>query len=218
MLKPDAVLFVDASNVYLSLKRQGDLPFGSEGYAKLLKELSETFEVKRVLFYDSVKNRALDLVGYSKQQRFHEKLRKTLPLLSIKTRKLIYPVKLDESFLREAAETTGLAGVSSEKLYSFLKQLGFVKLSKEKGLDVLIVVDMLQTHKTERNDYLILFSGDSDFVPAVELIQSEGAKVVNLHLWNGSSTELRRACFAHALFDASLNKLVYSRKIDSLKS
>jgi len=73
---------------------------------------------------------------------------------------------------------------------------------------------MLEAHKTGKFDKLILLSGDSDFVPAIELIQKEGAGVINLHVYAGSSKELRDTCAQHAKIevetDGSVSLIFYT--------
>jgi uncharacterized LabA/DUF88 family protein len=48
---------------------------------------------------------------------------------------------------------------------------------------------------------VIIISGDADFCPAVKLARLLGLRVLNLHAYSGSSSELRDTCNGHALID-----------------
>ncbi|MBI1973928.1 NYN domain-containing protein, partial [Candidatus Micrarchaeota archaeon] len=113
--KPLAALFIDASNFYHSLKKQNDLPFDAEQFASLAKELSNAFELKEIYFYDSEKDISRDPLGYSKQQRFHERLRKELKNLEIRTRKLRYVTSISKEDAAKEARSVGLPQNTDDK-------------------------------------------------------------------------------------------------------
>ena len=48
--------------------------------------------------------------------------------------------------------------------------------TKEKGIDVLLVVDMIKTALSKKYNTLIILSGDADFAPAIEFAKSLGMK------------------------------------------
>ncbi len=204
-IKPSAILLIDSSNFYHSLKEQNDLPFDAEQFALLVKELNKKFDLKKINFYDAMKNRAKDPIGYSKQQRFHSRLRKAIPNIEIKHLKLRYVRSISKEEAFKISKEIGIPSNLKDKLYLFLKKLGVVKLTREKGLDVLIVIDALEAHRSGKYDNIILLSGDSDFVPAVKFMQNDGAKVINLHAYSGSSNELRETCSSHILIDIDAN-------------
>jgi len=204
-IKPSALLFIDGSNFYHSLKFQNDLPFDETGYAHLFKELSNHFDLKEINFYDAIKDRIRDPNGYARQQQFHARFKNIDSRVKIKTRKLRYALSISKERSNEVAKGVGLASSLTDKLYLFLKKLNVVKHSHEKGLDILLIVDVLEAHRDKKVDKLILLSGDSDYVPAVEFMQRAGAKLVNLHTFSGSSKELRDACFEHMLIDVDLS-------------
>ena len=78
-IRPSAILFIDGSNFYHSLKEQSDLPFDADQFGTLISELNKHFDVKEVKFYDAMKNRGIDPAGYSGQQRFHSRLKDKIP-------------------------------------------------------------------------------------------------------------------------------------------
>ena len=68
--------------------------------------------------------------------------------------------------------------------------IGNVK-KKEKGVDVLLAVDLVDSAIKKRADYLILLSGDSDFIPALELAKENNGEILSVSLAKGYSRELR---------------------------
>ena len=63
---------------------------------------------------------------------------------------------------------------------------------KEKGIDVMIAVDMLNLCVLrDVCDCCILISGDTDFIHATEIIKSYGKEVFSAFIPRGYSTELR---------------------------
>lgn len=73
---------------------------------------------------------------------------------------------------------------------------------REKGIDVLIALDMLRGAIEDRYDVCVLFSGDSDLLPALEAVQDQG-KIVEVVTWasQGRKQRLRptNGCFCHFL-------------------
>jgi len=193
--KKKAFLFIDGSNFYHAL-RQNNL-FGFFSYAALFQALSKEFEVSCVFFYDAVKNRLIEPGQYSRQQSFHERLKKEIPGIIIKTRKLKYLPSSER--VEKAKAKAAFCKACTPKLESFLSDAGLLKLSKEKGIDILLVTDMIKGAFQNSFQTALLASGDADFVPAVELAQSLGKQVVNLHFYKGSSSELRNQCNTHKL-------------------
>lgn len=73
----------------------------------------------------------------------------------------------------------------------------------EKGVDAALVTDLLSLAWQRAYEVAILVSGDSDYIPAVEYVQSQGLKVINA-AWYGKGFELQGACWA----TFSLNQLI----------
>jgi uncharacterized LabA/DUF88 family protein len=66
------------------------------------------------------------------------------------------------------------------------------KTRKEKGIDVMIAVDMLNLCVLRNEcDCCILISGDTDFIHSAEIIKSYGKEVLSAFIPRGYSTELR---------------------------
>jgi uncharacterized LabA/DUF88 family protein len=194
-------LFIDGSNTYHGLKENGI--YKTFTYKWLYEELSKKFDIKKVFFYDAMKSFRIEPAQYSEQQRFHEKLRKEIPILSLNTRKLRYP-NIDKR-IEQAREAAAFCDKCNPKVEMFLKEAGLRKLSKEKGVDVMLVVDMVRGAFQDKFETAILLTGDADFIPAVEFVQFLKKEVVNVHCYAGSSSDLRNNCDSHMLLTADAN-------------
>lgn len=67
--------------------------------------------------------------------------------------------------------------------------------SPEKGVDAALVTDLLSLAWQRAYDVAVLVSGDADYVPAVEYVQSQGLKVINA-AWSSKGHQLRQECWA----------------------
>lgn len=200
MLKlPSALILIDGSNFYHSLKESKSLPFDADKFELLFKQIDQKFEIKEIRYYDAIKDRTKDPIGYAKQQKFHSRL-ETCPHKPVfRSGPLRYLVNLTEYEVKSVGKKVGIIDKCNELLYKLLIELGLIRATKEKGIDVLLVVDSIELARTLKFDYVILLSGDADFVPAIKLIKTLKVKTLNLHMYSGSSTELRTSCDEHAL-------------------
>jgi len=190
-----AFLFIDGSNFYHSLKQQNLLSIFS--YKDFVLELSKEFDIQRVFFYDAIKDQTIESSQYSAQQAFHQKLIKEIPNLVIRSRKLKY---LKENLnIKFALKKNSFCEKCFKKINQFLLDAGLMRLKKEKGVDVMLVCDLVKHAFQNEYDTALLASGDADFVPAVELVQQLGKQVTNLHFYSNSSTELRNKTNNHGL-------------------
>jgi len=173
------------------------------------EELSKEFEIPKVYFYDAIKNISIEPEQYSKQQAFHEHLRKEIPVLVVRARKLKY-LGVDHK-IEDAKKNTKFCKDCKPKLNEFLTNAGLSKLSKEKGIDILLVTDMIKGAFQEQYQTALLATGDADYVPAVELVQTLKKEVINLHFYAGSSAELRIICNSHKLIQVDAKGNCYFR-------
>ncbi|MGH3305740.1 MAG: NYN domain-containing protein [Streptosporangiaceae bacterium] len=67
-------------------------------------------------------------------------------------------------------------------------------VSAEKGVDAALVTDLLSLAWQRAYDVAVLVSGDADYIPAVEYVQSQGLKVINA-AWASKGHDLRRECW-----------------------
>lgn len=206
-MKKKAILFIDSSNVYHSLK-ENEL-FDDFSYKWLFEELSKEYEVSKTFFYDAIKNEKIEPTGFVKQQRFHAELEKEIPNIVIQHRKLKYNNIRKRA--EEAKENCDFCENCKNKVDDFLKEAGLNKISREKGIDVMLVIDMIKGAFQEKYETALLFTGDADFVPAVELVQNLKKEVINIHLYLGSSIELRKKCDKHILMTKDKEKIILKK-------
>ncbi|MDO8537944.1 MAG: NYN domain-containing protein [archaeon] len=205
MPKKKAILFIDGSNFYHGLKQNNF--FNSFSYKSFFEELLKEFDIQKVYFYDAIKSRGIEQEQYSKQQAFHEHLRKEIPAIVIRTRKLKYLGINDR--VEKTKKNTNFCKDCKPKLEKFLQNAGLTKSSKEKGIDILLVTDMIKGAFQEQFQTALLATGDADYVPAVELVQTLKKEVINLHFYAGSSGELRNICNSHKLIQADAKGKCY---------
>ncbi len=64
---------------------------------------------------------------------------------------------------------------------------------RQKQVDILLAIDMIKLALKGKIQHIILITGDSDFVPAVQFVKEEGILV---HLWHAEncSSELSQTC------------------------
>ncbi len=74
-------------------------------------------------------------------------------------------------------------------------------IAAEKGVDAALVTDLLSLAWQRAYDVAVLVSGDSDYIPAVEYVQSQGLKVINA-AWTAHGHELQGACWGSFPLDA----------------
>lgn len=81
--------------------------------------------------------------------------------------------------------------------------------SVEKGVDAALVSDLLTMAWEGVYDVALLLTSDADFVPAVEVLQKKGFKVINA-TWRGHGFELAKKSWASFELDALIKPLTRS--------
>lgn len=69
----------------------------------------------------------------------------------------------------------------------------------QKGVDILLAIDMLKLTLKGAVQRIVLVSSDSDFVPVVKAIRDEGIFVV---LYYYKSSDFKKQCFSQDLYEA----------------
>ena len=149
-------------------------------------------EHKKTVYYNSVPSIGDGKRLYWSHMNFLKDLEK-LPNFEVKTRKL--QRTSTQELVQEKKETLATLDLCSKcrpiMESHFVDDLGPVK-KREKGIDVMIAVDMLNLSTIENKcDCCILVSGDADFVPVLDLIKKHGKSVYSSSLTKGYSYELR---------------------------
>ncbi|CAQ03269.1 NYN domain-containing protein [Clavibacter sepedonicus] len=83
--------------------------------------------------------------------------------------------------------------------------------SQEKGIDVLLAIQVVQASIESAADTLIVSTRDTDILPALELVQSTGNTALELATWKGQS-ELKMSPQPKSV---SLDKPFYMRSRDT---
>jgi uncharacterized LabA/DUF88 family protein len=168
--------------------RAGDVDF-----LKLSELVCSLFgcRMKKTIYYNSVPDIRDGKDMYYSHVKFLGGIAK-LPRFEVRTRKLQKHSTLE---IREEKmnmlKLLDLCGKCRAVVESACMECvgGFKK--KEKGIDVMIAVDMLEHAIRDQCDACILISGDADFVPALKLVEKSGKKAFSAFMPKGYSFELR---------------------------
>lgn len=189
--KKKTIFFIDANNWYHNVKKYYN---PSEiDIIKLVNLLAgvKNFEIKEIRFYASVPSIEDGANVYHNHLAYLESLQKTG--VNVITRKL---QKLSNKEIikrkRELIENLDLCDNCKPIVDAQFLDLADIK-RKEKGIDVWIAVDMLRLSIIENDcEVCVLISGDADFVPALNIIESKGKEILTAMTPIGYSSELRR--------------------------
>lgn len=162
-------------------------------FQKLVNFICKHFDVelKEVRYYNSMPTLRDGKDLYFAHLKFIDDLRK-IPKFTVHTRKL--QVHSTKELLKEKQEL-----IDSMELcenckplveQNILDTIGNVKM-KEKGIDIMLAVDLVESAIKNKSNVLITFSGDADFTPAMKLSQNYGKEVFSVSLAKGYSRELR---------------------------
>jgi uncharacterized LabA/DUF88 family protein len=112
----------------------------------------------------------------------------------------------------------GSSPPESDAVWQIAERVGFEAIvvsrnseNKEKKVDTGIVAAMVRdayTRARKANDTITLVAGDSDYVPAVELLTDDGFRV-EVVFWSSASGELKSVCSRFIELDRYLEKLEY---------
>lgn len=106
---------------------------------------------------------------------------------------------------------------TSDKVWSVAEQAGFEVVvldrnqdNREKKVDTGLVAAMVRDAYTRaaKTDVITLVAGDSDYVPAVEMLVKDGFRV-EVIFWSSASSELKRSCSNFVELDKYLDDLEY---------
>lgn len=112
----------------------------------------------------------------------------------------------------------GSSPPESDAVWAVAERVGFEAVvvsrnaaNREKKIDTGIVAAMVRdayTRADRATDTITLVAGDSDYVPAVELLTDDGFHV-EVVFWSSVSSELKNACSRFIELDRYLEKLEY---------
>lgn len=187
-----AVIFIDGNNLYHSLKEMKIKP-GNLDFEKFVKLISNHFgvEIEEVRYYNSMPTIRDGKDLYFSHLKFIDNLKK-LSKFNVFTRKLqVHSTKELLKEKRELIESMDLCSSCKPIVEeNILGAVGNIK-KKEKGIDILIAIDLVEFAINKKTEVIILVSGDADFIPALELSRNNGIPVVSSFVAKGYSRQLR---------------------------
>jgi uncharacterized LabA/DUF88 family protein len=109
----------------------------------------------------------------------------------------------DKSYSGYEAHMDFLRGLEDAGVKVFTRELsGRAGYRREKGVDVLIGVDMIKKCLLDEEcDVCVLLSGDADFIPVVDLVKERGKEVIVCSVYHGFSKRLRCGEFRYWIFN-----------------
>ncbi|MBD3253023.1 NYN domain-containing protein [Candidatus Pacearchaeota archaeon] len=187
-----AVIFIDGNNLYHNLKQIRIKPSNLD-FKKLAVFICRIFkcDLQEVRYYNSMPTLRDGKELYYSHLGFLDDLRKT-PKFTILIRKL--QVHSTKELLKEQQDLINSMDLC-EKCKPIVKEnlldaIGNVK-KKEKGVDVMLSVDLVEYAIKNKAETLIVFSGDADFVPAMKLARENKKEILSISLARGYSLDLR---------------------------
>jgi uncharacterized LabA/DUF88 family protein len=169
-------ILIDGNNFYKGCQlnfNRTDVDFRRLGL-KLCRAVDG--ELLRIYYYNAHVSKAIDPLGFQRQQKFFDNLRAT-PFITLKLGHLVYHRIRNEQ------------GFSSQYFPT------------EKGIDVQIAVDMIRMGLLKSCEGVILLSGDSDYIYAVRFAKDLGCNVFVASFPLGGSAELRNEGDGHVMID-----------------
>jgi uncharacterized LabA/DUF88 family protein len=145
--KPRAIVYIDGFNFYYGAVK--GTPYKWLNFEELCHRLLKDFDLVSILYFTA----RVTGMKQARQMAFWQAL-KTLPLVTI------VPGHFKNKRVECTHKTCHLAGDRHFDTF------------EEKHTDVNIAITMLDHAYQNRCDRLVLFSGDSDLVPAVKLVRS----------------------------------------------
>ena len=187
-----AIVFVDANNWYHNVKKlfnPSDIDI-----KRVVNFISEEFklDIVEIRWYASMPSIADGELMYKRHRNFLGALEKEgIKVITRKLQRLSSEEIIKKK--RETIDSLDLCDDCRPLIEASFLDLTDIK-RKEKGIDVWIAIDMIKETVIENKcDVCVLISGDTDFVPAVNLIKKSGKKVLSAFVPFGYSTELRNS-------------------------
>ena len=192
ILFKNAIVFVDANNWYHNVKK-----FFRPSEISIIKIANLIcnnlkFNLKEVRWYTSIPDIADGEKVYYEHMRFLSEVEKEgAKVIARKLQRLSNKEILKKK--GEIIDSLDLCDNCKPLVEASFLDLADIK-RKEKGVDVWIAIEMIKKSIIDNEcEVCILISGDTDFVPAVNVIKQNGKEVVSAFLPFGYSTELRNS-------------------------
>ena len=206
-----AIIFFDANNWYHNVKKifnPGDIDLKKVG-SLISKQFN--LDVIETRWYASVPSIADGELMYKRHRAFLVRLEKEgITIITRKLQRLSNKEIISEK--QKTIDNLDLCDVCKPLVESVFLDLVDIK-KKEKGIDIWIAIDMIRLSIIDNKcDMCILISGDTDFVPALEIIKKQGKEVLTSMVPWGYSSELRQKFPFFILKKETLMKCLRSYK------
>ncbi len=186
-------VFIDGNNFYHCLSRSKIRPSNID-FLKLSNFVCRKFGLvySKTCYYNSIPNISQGEERYYAHMKFLEQLRKPHSF-EVKTRKLQNRSNLElvNQTDREISDIDICKKCIEKVRNYFTGKLDKIQ-EKEKGIDVMLAIDMVEKAIKNNYDSVVLISGDADFNPALDLIKENGKAVFVASVFHGFSNELRQ--------------------------
>jgi uncharacterized LabA/DUF88 family protein len=133
----------------------------------------------RLYWYDAQWEESVNPTGRREQQPTFDAIAKT-PGIQLRLGHLARRPPGEEGLIRKAVRESAIAsGVDADKVVSeFSKHYDLRARPAQKGVDVLLALDLVRLAQHHAYDTAILIAGDRDFAEAIRSAQNEGRRVV----------------------------------------
>lgn len=160
-------VFIDGNNFYHGLRYiyGKDESLKLFNFEKFCSFLAKNRRIMNIFYYNAELNKNENLEKYKSQKEFFQKL-KEIPNFNLILCKL----------LKRRIKNT-------DKYYYVLKED-----------DIHMAVDIVENACEDKTDFIVLVSGDGDFVPAVKAAKKKNKIVENIYFKNSSSRNLKQHC------------------------
>lgn len=190
----EAVVLIDGNNLYHNLKAMHIKPSELD-FNKFVNYICKHFNcsIKEARYYNSIPDIREGKAKYYKHMSYMSEIGK-IPKFIVRLRKLqtssTYELQKEK---REILENLELCNVCNPIIKKMCEDcVGRVKM-KEKGIDVMMVVDMINIALINNLDVVfILISGDGDFVPALDILKKRNKQVFSASVVWGYARNLRQ--------------------------
>ena len=201
---PDrAMLFIDGNNWFHFMKAQSVVNPMDLDYAKISHKLVGPRDWVGTRYYIGAMKQSWNPTDYANQRRFLSLIANDDPRISVclgRLERRVQPNLLAEAILYLVEDPTVPLDA---KLRSQLRALGRghaqVETLKEKAVDVMLALDMVEKARVGDYDAGYLLSADGDFTPVVEIAKKHGRKVYCAS--PGYSSALQRVAHAFIQLD-----------------
>jgi uncharacterized LabA/DUF88 family protein len=176
-----AILFVDGSNWYHSLRRNSVGAPAELDYARISSKLAGPRQWIETRYYIGALNQSLDPAGYAAQRRFLDRLRDDdrrirILLGRLEPRPQQNPLAAELRRWIDAWKGDGDSAARAS-LCALADAYSNLSILKEKAVDIMLAVDLVRLAIEDRFDTAYLLSADGDFTPAVDAVRASGRTV-----------------------------------------